>query len=455
MKSIIVLIFFIFNCFLAQANDKNFDKLDQSVVEHVSSLEDENYRWQSQIKQDIAKVKHDELQLLQRLKEKQAQLALLNQQTKKLVEQKKVLTKQYRLAVEDMQLVEGAYKKTLNNLSQLWQSSPTQLLSPNRNSSLSAAGIIGGFPRRDALNTLIEYAIADIQFTGKISSDLAYLSLSDGQIKQQAVRVFGGVMAVAEDQSGFVSINDNIARLVLPTDSAISEQLSLWLTGDSLLLPVDLSQGQLLPTLTQEHSVKLWVQQGGEVLWPILILAALGFVLACWRATRLFRWHKLVSITSLGTSVSNAQVSDWLATQIRAPAASVLADVLKYDVDADAMDQRLKQSMLAQMSQFERGLGFIALLAAMAPMLGLLGTVSGMIETFQSLTEFGNSDPKLLSQGISKALITTQAGLLVALPLLLLHYPLKQRAQALSINMEEQAALLLALKIARGREDAC
>ncbi|WP_220741663.1 MotA/TolQ/ExbB proton channel family protein, partial [Shewanella schlegeliana] len=95
---------------------------------------------------------------------------------------------------------------------------------------------------------------------------------------------------------------------------------------------------------------------------------------------------------------------------------------------------------------------FIALLAAMAPMLGLLGTVSGMIETFQSLTEFGNSDPKLLSQGISKALITTQAGLLVALPLLLLHYPLKRRAQALSLNMEQQSALLLALNLERGDE---
>ena len=87
-----------------------------------------------------------------------------------------------------------------------------------------------------------------------------------------------------------------------------------------------------------------------------------------------------------------------------------------------------------------RGLATLAIFAAVSPLLGLLGTVTGMIETFQVITLFGAGDPRLMSGGISQALITTQLGLAVAIPLLLVHSFLQGRANTLIAQLDETAA---------------
>ncbi|HAQ50749.1 MAG TPA: flagellar motor protein MotA, partial [Gammaproteobacteria bacterium] len=86
----------------------------------------------------------------------------------------------------------------------------------------------------------------------------------------------------------------------------------------------------------------------------------------------------------------------------------------------------------------------LALLAAVAPMLGLLGTVSGMIETFQAITLFGTGDPKLMSGGISQALVTTELGLAVAIPLLILHSILSSKSNQLVQILDEESAAMIA-----------
>ena len=90
-----------------------------------------------------------------------------------------------------------------------------------------------------------------------------------------------------------------------------------------------------------------------------------------------------------------------------------------------------------------RGLPTVAVLAAVSPLLGLLGTVTGMIETFQSITLFGTGDPKLMSGGISQALITTQLGLAVAIPLVLFHSLLTGRVNRLVEQLGKHSSELL------------
>jgi biopolymer transport protein ExbB len=92
---------------------------------------------------------------------------------------------------------------------------------------------------------------------------------------------------------------------------------------------------------------------------------------------------------------------------------------------------RLDEQLAEESSLLNRGLPTLAVLAAVSPLLGLLGTVTGMIETFQSITLFGTGDPKLMSGGISQALVTTQLGLAVAIPLVLLHSLLTGQANRL------------------------
>jgi biopolymer transport protein ExbB len=110
----------------------------------------------------------------------------------------------------------------------------------------------------------------------------------------------------------------------------------------------------------------------------------------------------------------------------------------------ELLEARLDEAVLKELPAIERGQGIIKLLAGVAPLLGLLGTVTGMIATFQAITAFGSGDAKLMASGISQALITTVLGLVVAIPLLLMHSWVASRSRTLVQILDEQSAGLIA-----------
>ncbi|GIC76242.1 MotA/TolQ/ExbB proton channel family protein [Moritella sp. F3] len=112
--------------------------------------------------------------------------------------------------------------------------------------------------------------------------------------------------------------------------------------------------------------------------------------------------------------------------------------------NADELARFLDEAILAELPECHKGLGSLAVLATIAPLLGLLGTVAGMIETFQAITAYGNSDPQVLSSGISQALLTTKFGLIAAVPLMLLHSLLTSKSDSIVHVIEHQSAGLLA-----------
>ena len=112
------------------------------------------------------------------------------------------------------------------------------------------------------------------------------------------------------------------------------------------------------------------------------------------------------------------------------------------DEDRDTLESVLQEAILHELPRIERGMAVLAVLGAVAPLLGLLGTVTGMIDTFRVITLFGTGDPKLMSGGISEALITTELGLAVAIPIMLLHTFLSRRADHIVGDMEEKAVQL-------------
>jgi len=110
----------------------------------------------------------------------------------------------------------------------------------------------------------------------------------------------------------------------------------------------------------------------------------------------------------------------------------------------EALELRLMEVVVDEQQGLDKGLSMLKLLAALAPMLGLLGTVTGMIETFQVITQFGNGDPKVMAGGISMALITTVLGLVAAMPLLLAHNILSTQADNIRDTLEKQGISLVA-----------
>ena len=206
---------------------------------------------------------------------------------------------------------------------------------------------------------------------------------------------------------------------------------------------VDPTRGAIMALLVQAPDLKERVQQGGWIGYLILLLGVIGLLIAI---------QRFVSLTTTGQQVAKQQKTTTADTNN--PLGRILSvydDSLKNDVDT--LTLKLDEAILREVPKVERGLITLAILAAIAPMLGLLGTVSGMIETFQSITLFGTGDPKLMSGGISQALVTTELGLAVAIPLLLIHSLLSGKSNRLVQLFDEESAALIA-RNAEQRDDS-
>ena len=205
---------------------------------------------------------------------------------------------------------------------------------------------------------------------------------------------------------------------------------------------VDPTRGSLLGMLSYTPSLRERIEQGGVIALIILGLGAIGLLLSLWRGIYL-------SVTSLRIRRQMGDVGNPRASN---PLGRVLLAVKGVSLDEEELLQlALDEAVLLELPALERGNGVIKLLAATSPLLGLLGTVTGMILTFQAISLFGTGDPKLMAGGISQALVTTVLGLVVAIPLLFSHSVIAYVSRALIQRLDEQCAGVLA-RTAEARE---
>ncbi len=211
-------------------------------------------------------------------------------------------------------------------------------------------------------------------------------------------------------------------------------------------IPVDVTGRLAAQTAAAPRTLWRRLADGGWFVIPIL---ATGLIAALLVLERLISFHRERGDDGLGRAVVASVAAGDLAAAQRllvgqgTPAACVLgAGLAVFTRGFEARAAALGEAILAQTPRIERSLTVLGMLAAIAPLLGLLGTVSGMISMFQVLSAHGTGNPKLLSGGISEALITTQLGLLVAVPVLFAHALLARRAERALTRIEEQATAL-------------
>ncbi|MCS5565027.1 MAG: MotA/TolQ/ExbB proton channel family protein [Methylococcales bacterium] len=205
---------------------------------------------------------------------------------------------------------------------------------------------------------------------------------------------------------------------------------------DSALVQVgiDPTGGVILGMLVKAPDVWERINQGGAVGYIILLLGGIGLIVVASRMVDLLRVAKGVE----------QQLADLARITDDNPLGRILGVARDSDVDdMESFELLIDEAVAKEIPVLEQGQSLIKLLAAVAPLLGLLGTVVGMIETFQSISLFGTGDPKLMAGGISQALVTTMLGLLVAIPLLFLHSLMLTRSNAISQVLDEQSAGLL------------
>lgn len=237
-----------------------------------------------------------------------------------------------------------------------------------------------------------------------------------------------GYLQYDSETAGFIELSPQPSEAGL-----IGDYLSA--TSEVAPLSIDPTRGVLLGLTTQSPDVVERIQQGGPVGYVILVLAVLGVLFAFWR---------IYVLLGIGKRV-DAQLANLDKASDDNPLGRVLAAYHdQKDLDLETIEMKLDEAVLKEMPHLEKGHSIIKLLAGVAPLLGLLGTVMGMIATFQSITLFGTGDPKLMAGGISQALITTVLGLVAAIPLLFMHNLVSSRSRHLIQVLDQQAAGLVA-----------
>jgi biopolymer transport protein ExbB len=209
-------------------------------------------------------------------------------------------------------------------------------------------------------------------------------------------------------------------------------------------ISIDPTRGTLLSLSSQSPSYIDRIHQGGLIAYVIIVLAGLGIG---------FGLYLLVIKLQVAQKV-RLQLNNLDSPKDDNPLGRVLAvyNAERELDDLETLEMKLDEAVLKELPEIEKGQSLIKLLAAVAPLLGLLGTVTGMIATFQSITLFGTGDPKLMAGGISQALITTVLGLVAAIPLLFVHNIISTRSKALIQILTQQSAGMIADQAQKSQE---
>jgi len=204
-------------------------------------------------------------------------------------------------------------------------------------------------------------------------------------------------------------------------------------------VPVDPSHGILLKLAAQRPSLGERIGQGGIVGYVIILVGAVGAALALFQL-----WYLMVVGRKIDRQLRNLGVPS-----TDNPLGRVLS-CLKDDTaahDPEVLETRISEAVLRETPKLERFQPFLRMVVAAGPLLGLLGTVTGMIITFQVITEIGAGDPKVMAGGISQAMISTVLGLIIAIPILFINSVLAARSRILVQILDEQSAGMLAERL--------
>lgn len=357
-----------------------------------------------------------------------------------LIARKQVLLKEKLGALNEL---DGIIKQIAGELDSIIDHSLVSAQKPGRDAILNTLSSRKELPSLQELEKLWLLAIDEMVESGKVATFNGKIITATGNEVEQEVTRIGVFNAVS--QGRFLRNLPETGKLIEPGRQPAGhyQKMAAAITtanNGMVAFPIDPTRGAMLELLVQIPDFKSRIEQGGLVGYVILLIGLLGFLLACERFMVL--------------NATNRQVQKQLNTTTIND--NPLGRILRvYDANATVntttLDLKLDEAILKELPPLQRGLGTIALLAAIAPLLGLLGTVTGIIETFQAITLYGTGDPRVMSGGIAQALVTTVMGLLVAIPLLLLHSFLAAKSHALIQILDEKSAALVATLAEKGQ----
>lgn len=349
------------------------------------------------------------------------------------------LETQLSLELGEMGEVFGVVRQVVGDARAKFDTSLVSSEFPGRGDLIAPLGRSANIPSADQLEALWVELVREITLSSQISQFGTNVLSADGRDETRNVTRLGTFGAISDGKFlRFMSSTGQLSELPRqPPGRFTSLAASFENSTDSFpIMAVDPTQGSLLSLFVQNPTLSERVAQGRFVGVVILILGAIGLIIALERIIYLGLIY-----TKMRSQLKKSEPSD------RNPLGRVMKVYQKYNSpehDVETLSLKLDEAILKETPAFERGVATLKILAAIAPLLGLLGTVNGMINTFQAITLFGTGDPKLMAGGISEALVTTVLGLVIAIPLVLLHSYVASRSDKATHLLDEQSAGLLA-----------
>ena len=331
----------------------------------------------------------------------------------------------------------GVMRQVAGEIIATVRNSIVSLQYPNRESTIIGLVESTGVPSIEQMSKLTVVMLEEMTQAGRVDRFQKQVVLPGGSTADAEIVRVGVFNAITEDF--FLKFIPDTTSLQVLARQPAKRYRSM--AGDLFdlekgytTMAVDPSRGQILGLLIQAPGLWERIRQGGLVGYFIIFIGLLGAVLSVWRL-RILRGE--------GRAINLQLVTDKISTD------NPLGRILSvYDdnetIDPESLELKIDEAILREVPQLEKYHSIVKVFAAIAPLLGLLGTVVGMIVTFQALTLFGTGDPKLMAGGISQALVTTMLGLIVAIPLVFLHSILTSWSGTLIEILEEQSAGLIA-----------
>jgi biopolymer transport protein ExbB len=346
---------------------------------------------------------------------------------------------QLRLRVGNLGEMFGVVRQVADDLNGTLHTSLTRAEKPIRAADLEKLSQAKELPNIKELQALWLTLQEEMTLTGQISQFKAQVVQNDGSEVEQLVTRIGAFNAITDQ--GYLRFDEETGRLISmarqPEQAGLISDYLEADSGEFKAVGLDPTRGALLGLVLSNPDLLGRIKQGALVGYIIIGLAIIGLLLAAWRLTSLFAIRKKVE----------DQIKQLDKPNTDNPLGRVLATAAAFnhsDQELETLELKIDEAILKEVPQLEKAQSMIKLFAAIAPLLGLLGTVTGMIATFQAITNFGTGDPKLMAGGISQALITTVLGLVAAIPLLLSHNVVSSQSKRLVQILDEQAAGLIA-----------
>jgi biopolymer transport protein ExbB len=343
--------------------------------------------------------------------------------------------------VGDLGELFGVFRQTADDTQTMLFDSLITLEFPARRTEISKLAESDEVPTIAQMRALWTLLIEESALSGTISKFQASVVRPSGEKYDADVTRVGSFNVITEDRYlNYLAENNELVELSRQPAGAVrssAAELHDADLGQEVGFFIDPSRGALLGLLVQSPSLGERVEQGKAVGYAIILLGIVGLIIV---------GQRLITLTRIRSRINN-QMKDLETPRPDNPLGRILISYIENKhLDLDTIKSRVEEVMFSDLAEIKKGLQLIKVFAAVAPLMGLLGTVIGMIGTFQAITLFGTGDPKLMAGGISQALVTTVLGLCAAIPLVLSHGLLSSQSTKLGKLIGEQFLSVVADK---------